>query len=241
MLGLQVHSPGADHRPGALRTPAPASQRYNFHSYSGGGRMGFGLGLHPRAGRVHAQDRRSRLQLQPVRRLRRVLQVRAWSSTCSSRSTRCAKSASSTVRPCRCGTSWSRPWQKQAPTLLDRPASGASGPRTWTSRTTPTRRPTVVYHAGCLASTDEASGKVAAAAVSLLQEGRARRGHRQGRGALLRRPRLRDGLPRRGARAGRAERRPLQGVRGHGTRHRLRPLLPVLQGALPQAGPRPRS
>ena len=54
----------------------PSISRYDFHSHSGGGRMGFGLGLIAGKGGVHAEDGGGRLQLQPVRRLRCLLQVR---------------------------------------------------------------------------------------------------------------------------------------------------------------------
>ena len=129
---------------------------------------------------------------------------------------------------------------KAGPTLL-----GATGKRgQWAKgldvKDYATEKVDVVYHAGCLASYDEASGKVAAAAVSLLGKAGLDVGIAKDSELCCGGRAYEMGYRDEALEAGRAERRPLQGVRSHGTGDRLRPLLPVLQGALSQAGTRSR-
>ena len=163
-------------------------------------------GLRPRAASTERveytpEDGGGRLQLQPLRRLRCLLQVRH-----GVRRPRAPLRGARGVRQERAdragvGQAGREHGQGGPDPAGIRRASGASGPRTWTSRTTPKDKAGVIYHAGCLAEPRRGQRQGGRRRRLAAQEGRSRCGHRQGQGALLRRPRLRDGLPGRGHRS----------------------------------------
>ena len=145
----------------------PSISRYNFHTYSGGGRMGFGLGLI--GGRVDYTPKTAEViynchlcgacdvsckyamefdVLEPLYAMRED----------------CVKSGQTVPV-------WDRlveTMKKQGPMVL-----GANGKRgRWFKelgvKDYTKEKASVIYHAGCLASYDAASGNVAAATISLL-------------------------------------------------------------------------
>ena len=172
----------------------PSISRYNFHSYSGGGRMGFGLGL-----------LRGRVEYTP-----KVAEVVYNCNLCGACDISCKYAMEMDVleplyairQECVKNGQTVPVWdklvqtmQKQGPMVL-----GAKGKRDqwykgldvkdYTQKKVP-----VVYHAGCLANYDEAAGKRGPSRPLLAQESGSGRGHRQGPRAVLRGPGLRDGLP----------------------------------------------
>jgi Fe-S oxidoreductase len=145
----------------------PSIHRYNFHSHSGGGRMGFGLGI------IH-----ERVEYSP-----RARDVIYNCTLCGGCDVSCKYAMEFNVleplyavrEGCvQSGQTipvWDKLVEKMAkggPTLLSSPGK----PRQWAQglnvKDPAKDKVHVVYHAGCLASHDKASGKVAAAAVSLL-------------------------------------------------------------------------
>jgi Fe-S oxidoreductase len=147
----------------------PSISRYNFHSYSGGGRMGSGLGL-----------LRGRVEYTP-----KVAEVVYNCNLCGACDISCKYAMEMDVleplyairQECVKNGQTVPVWdklvqtmQKQGPMVL-----GAKGKRDqwykgldvkdYTQKKVP-----VVYHAGCLANYDEAAGNAARAALSLLKK-----------------------------------------------------------------------
>ena len=147
----------------------PSISRYNFHSYSGGGRMGFGLGLV-----------KGRVDYTP-----RTAEVVYNCNLCGACDVSCKYAMEFDVleplyairEECVAHGQTVPVWDtlvknmgKGGPTLL-----GATGKRGQWAEDLEVKDYTrdksqVIYHAGCLASHDRASGKVAKAAVSLLKK-----------------------------------------------------------------------
>lgn len=145
----------------------PSISRYDFHSYSGGGRMGFGLGLiekrvayTPKTAEVvyncnlcGACDVSCKYAmefdvLEPLYAVREE----------------CVKSGQTVPV-------WDglvKSMAKGGPTLLAPSGTGGQWAKDLKVKDYTKDRVGVIYHAGCLASYDEKSGKVAAAALSLL-------------------------------------------------------------------------
>jgi Fe-S oxidoreductase len=147
----------------------PSIERYNFHSHSGGGRMGFGLGI------IHG-----RVEYTP-----RTAQVIYNCNLCGACDVSCKYAMEFDVleplyamrEDCvQAGQTmpvWDKLVQgmaKGAPTLLEPKGRRAQ----WTTgldvKDAAKDTAGVLFHAGCLASNDPAAGKVAAAAVSLLKK-----------------------------------------------------------------------
>jgi Fe-S oxidoreductase len=147
----------------------PSIARYNFHTYSGGGRMGFGLGIIN--GRVEYTPRTAEV-------VYNCMLCGACDVSCKygmdmdvleplyAMREECVK-AGQTVAV----------WDK----LIDGMARGApslaapAGNRDHWAKDLEVKdagkeKADVIYHAGCLAGEDEAAGKVAASAVSLLKK-----------------------------------------------------------------------
>jgi len=147
----------------------PSISRYNFHAYSGGGRMGFGLGLI--AGRVEYTPKTAEVVyncnlcgacdvsckyamefdvLEPMYAMREGCvengqAVPAWNKL-------------------------AKAMKKQAPVTV-----GTLGKRSdWTAgldvKDYMAEKAPIIYHAGCLASTDASAGAIAKSAVSLLKK-----------------------------------------------------------------------
>lgn len=147
----------------------PSIARYNFHTYSGGGRMGFGLGL--------IDDR--------VEYTPRTAEVIYNCHLCGACDVSCKYGMEFDVLEPLCAMReecvqhgrttpvWdklAKGMAKGAPTLLDPTGAGGRWAEELEVKDTTTEKPEVIYHAGCLASHDEAAGAVAAAAVSLLKK-----------------------------------------------------------------------
>jgi Fe-S oxidoreductase len=145
----------------------PSIQRYNFHSYSGGGRMGFGLGI------IHG-----RVEYTP-----RAAHVIYNCNLCGACDVSCKYAMEFDVleplyamrEDCVKSGQTLPVWDglvenmgKGAPTLLA--PVGKRGRWAKDLVVKDAGKADVIYHAGCLASHDEAAGKVAAAAVSLLKK-----------------------------------------------------------------------
>jgi heterodisulfide reductase subunit D len=145
----------------------PSIQRYNFHSYSGGGRMGFGLGI------IHG-----RVEYTP-----RAAHVIYNCNLCGACDVSCKYAMEFDVleplyamrEDCVKSGQTLPVWDglvenmgKGAPTLLA--PVGRRGQWAKDLVVKDATKADVIYHAGCLASHDEAAGKVAAAAVSLLKK-----------------------------------------------------------------------
>ncbi len=147
----------------------PSISRYNFHTYSGGGRMGFGLGI------VHG-----RVDYSP-----RAAQVIYNCNLCGACDVSCKYGMEFDVleplysmrEECAAAGLAPKVWDelvagmsKGAPTLLE--AAGTRGE--WAAglgaKDYTKDKVDVIFHAGCLAGTDPAAGKVARAAVSLLEK-----------------------------------------------------------------------
>lgn len=145
----------------------PSISRYNFHSYSGGGRMGFGLGLVH--GRVDYTPKTAEViynchlcgacdvsckyamefdVLEPLYAMREDC-VR------SGRTLPVLDKLVDTMR-------------KQGPTILGAPGGRRGWYKDLQVKDYTRQKAAVIYHAGCLAGYDEAAGRVAAAAASLL-------------------------------------------------------------------------
>jgi Fe-S oxidoreductase len=147
----------------------PSISRYNFHTYSGGGRMGFGLGL------IH-----ERVEYSP-----RAAEVIYNCNLCGACDVSCKYGMEFDVlEPLyamreECANAGRAPkvWDKLvegmstgAPTLVspwDRRGEWARG---LDVKDYAKEKAGVIFHAGCLAGTDPAAGRVAAAAVSLLEK-----------------------------------------------------------------------
>jgi Fe-S oxidoreductase len=145
----------------------PSISHFDFHSYSGGGRMGFGLGLI--AGRVEYTPK--------------TAEVVYNCTLCGACDVSCKYGMEFDVleplyavrEECVKHDQTVPAWDKLVKGMKDRaPVSvGSLGKRAeWHTglkvKDYVTEKATVVYHAGCLASTDAAGGKVAKAAASLL-------------------------------------------------------------------------
>jgi Fe-S oxidoreductase len=150
-------------------TTCPSIQRYNFHSYSGGGRMGFGLGLV-----------RSRVEYTP-----KTAEVIYNCHLCGACDVSCKYAMEFDVleplyamrEDCvKSGQSlpvWDKLVEnmaKGAPTLLSPTGIRGQWAKGLDVKDATEDKPAVIYHAGCLASYDDDAGKVAAAAVSLLKK-----------------------------------------------------------------------
>jgi Fe-S oxidoreductase len=147
----------------------PSISRHNFHSYSGGGRMGFGLGLI-----------QGRVEYTP-----KTAEVVYNCNLCGACDVSCKYAMEfdvleplyavreECVKNRQTVPIWDtlvKTMEKGGPTLL-----GASGKRGQWCKDIEVKDYTkdkvgVIYHAGCLASYDEPSGKVAKAALSLLRK-----------------------------------------------------------------------
>ncbi len=147
----------------------PSISRYNFHSHSGGGRMGFGLGL------IH-----DRVEYSP-----RTAEVVYNCNLCGACDVSCKYAMEfdvleplyamreGCVQSGQTVPAWDglvEAMRKRAPVTV-----GSLGKRSeWHAgldvKDYVAGKTTVVYHAGCLASTDAAAGTVAASAVSLLKK-----------------------------------------------------------------------
>ena len=147
----------------------PSIQRFNFHSYSGGGRMGFGLGL------IHG-----RLEYTP-----KAAEVAYNCTLCGACDISCKYAMEfdvleplyavreECVKHGQTVPVWDKlvaGMAKGAPTLLEPKGKRGQWAQNLDVKDAAKEKVDVVYHAGCLASHDAASGKVAASAVSLLQK-----------------------------------------------------------------------
>jgi len=147
----------------------PSISRFNFHSHSGGGRMGFGLGL------IHG-----RVEYTP-----KTAEVVYNCNLCGACDVSCKYGMEMDVleplyamrEGCVEHGQTASAWDKLVKAMKDQaPVTvGSLGKRSaWHEgldvKDYVTQKAAVVYHAGCLASTDAAAGKVAAAAVSLLKK-----------------------------------------------------------------------
>jgi len=147
----------------------PAISRYNFHSYSGGGRLGFAMGL--LAGRVEFTPKTAEVIYNCNLcgacdvSCKYAMEVDVLETLLAMRED-CVKSG----RTLPAGDKIASATQKQVPVTV-----GSLGKRSdWykgldVKDYTKERAP-VVYHAGCLASTDPAAGTNTNAAVSLLRK-----------------------------------------------------------------------
>jgi Fe-S oxidoreductase len=145
----------------------PSISRHNFHSYSGGGRMGFGLGLIQ--GRVEYTPKTAEVVyncqlcgacdvsckygmefdvLEPLYAVREECVLNGQGDPA------CEKLV--------------KAMQAQAPLTVGSLGKRAEWHKGLKLKDYMTEKAAVVYHAGCLASTDAAGGKVAKAAASLL-------------------------------------------------------------------------
>ena len=147
----------------------PSVSRYNFHTYSGGGRMGFGLGLV--RGRVEYTAR--------------TAEVVYNCTLCGACDVSCKYGMEfdvleplyamreDCVRSGQTAPVWDKlvnSMAKGAPTLLSLTGKRGRWAKDVDVKDAAKDEPTVIYHAGCLAGCDEAGGRVAAAAVSLLRK-----------------------------------------------------------------------
>jgi Fe-S oxidoreductase len=147
----------------------PSVSRFNFHSYSGGGRMGFGLGL-----------ARGRVEYTP-----KTAEVIYNCHLCGACDVSCKYAMEfevlepmyamreETVAHGQTVPAWDQlvgAMKKQAPMTT----GSFKKRREWyqgvEAKDYLEERAPVVYHAGCLASTDAAAGKVANTAISLLKK-----------------------------------------------------------------------
>ena len=146
----------------------PSISRYNFHSYSGGGRMGFGLGLI-----------RGRVEYTP-----KTAEVVYNCNLCGACDVSCKYGMEfdvleplyavreEVVQHGQASPVWDKlvkGMKKQAPVTTGSLGKRAEWYKGLDVKDSVTEKAAVVYHAGCLASTDAAAGKVANAAVSLLK------------------------------------------------------------------------
>ena len=147
----------------------PSISRYNFHSYSGGGRMGFGLGLI-----------RGRVEYTP-----KTAEVVYNCNLCGACDVSCKYGMEfdvleplyavreEVVQHGQASPVWDKlvkGMKKQAPVTTGSLGKRAEWYKGLDVKDSVTEKAAVVYHAGCLASTDAAAGKVANAAVSLLKK-----------------------------------------------------------------------
>ena len=147
----------------------PSIQRYNFHSHSGGGRMGFGLGI------VHG-----RVEYTP-----RTAAVVYNCNLCGACDVSCKYGMEMNVleplyamrEDCVKSGQTLPVWDtlvegmaKGAPTLLSPAGKRGKWAAGLDVKDPAKAKAKVLFHAGCLASHDAASGRVAAAAVSLLKK-----------------------------------------------------------------------
>jgi Fe-S oxidoreductase len=147
----------------------PSIQRFNFHSYSGGGRMGFGLGL-----------LQERVEYTP-----KTAEVVYNCNLCGACDVSCKYAMEFDVleplyavrEECVDHGQTVPVWDKLvegmakgAPTLVNPGGKRGRWAKDLDVKDARKDKPAVLYHAGCLAGSDEASGRVAAAAVSLLKK-----------------------------------------------------------------------
>jgi Fe-S oxidoreductase len=147
----------------------PSIQRYNFHSHSGGGRMGFGLGI------IHG-----RVEYTP-----RAAQVIYNCNLCGACDVSCKYGMEFDVieplyamrEECVKAGQTIPVWDKLvdgmakgAPTLLAPAGKRGQWAKSLDVKDTAKEKAEVVYHAGCLAGYDPVAGRVAATAVSLLNK-----------------------------------------------------------------------
>lgn len=147
----------------------PSISRYDFHAYSGGGRMGFGLGL-----------MRGRVDYTPA-----VAEVVYNCQLCGACDVSCKYAMDMEVleplyairRECVKNGQTVPVWdklvdtmQKQGPMVLNPTGKRGQWAKDLEVKDYTEEKVSVIFHAGCLASYDEASGKVARSAVSLLQK-----------------------------------------------------------------------
>jgi Fe-S oxidoreductase len=147
----------------------PSIQRYNFHSYSGGGRMGFGLGL------IHG-----RVEYTP-----KTAEVAYNCNLCGACDISCKYAMEFDVleplyairEECVNHGQTVPVWDKLvdgmakgAPTLAEPKAKRGQWAKDLDVKDATTSTAEVLFHAGCLAGTDPAAGRVAAVAVSLLKK-----------------------------------------------------------------------
>jgi Fe-S oxidoreductase len=145
----------------------PSISRYNFHSYSGGGRMGFGLGLITK-----------RVEYTP-----KTAEVVYNCNLCGACDVSCKYAMEFDVleplyavrEECVKNGQTVPVWDglvknmaKGGPTLLTPTGTRGQWAKDLEVKDYTKDKVGVIYHAGCLASYDEPSGKVAKAAVSLL-------------------------------------------------------------------------
>jgi Fe-S oxidoreductase len=147
----------------------PSISRFNFHSYSGGGRMGFGLGLI--GGRVEYTPKTAEV-------VYNCHLCGACDVSCKYAMEFDVLEALYAVREECVKNGQTVPvWDglvknmtKGGPTLLNPTSTRGEWAKDLGVKDYTKDKVQVVYHAGCLASYDEPSGKVAAAAVSLLKK-----------------------------------------------------------------------
>jgi Fe-S oxidoreductase len=147
----------------------PSISRHNFHSYSGGGRMGFGLGLV-----------RGRVNYTP-----RTAEVVYDCNLCGACDVSCKYAMEfdvleplyaireECVRNGQTVPVWDglvKNMTKGGPTLLNPTGTRGQWAKDLEVKDYTRDKSQVIYHAGCLASYDEQSGQVAKAAVSLLSK-----------------------------------------------------------------------
>jgi len=145
----------------------PSVSRYNWHSHSGGGRMGFGLGL------IHG-----RVEYTP-----KTAEVIYNCNLCGACDVSCKYAMEfdvleplyamreECVKSGQTVPVWDKlvkTMQKQGPLIVGATAKKGQWFKDLTVKDYTREKTRVIYHAGCLASYDQAAGKVAAAAVSLL-------------------------------------------------------------------------
>ncbi len=147
----------------------PSIQRFNFHSYSGGGRMGFGLGL------IHG-----RVEYTP-----KTAEVVYNCNLCGACDISCKYAMEfdvleplyaireECVKHGQTIPAWDKlvaGMAKGAPTLAEPKGKRGQWAKDLDAKDATTGTFQVLFHAGCLASHDPAAGKVAATAVSLLSK-----------------------------------------------------------------------
>ena len=221
-------------------TACPSIQRFNFHSYSGGGRMGFGLGL------LHG-----RVEYTP-----KTAEVVYNCTLCGACDVSCKYAMEFDVleplyairEECVAHGQTVPVWDglvagmaKGAPTLLN--AGGRRG--RWATdldlKDPSKDKVDVVYHAGCLAGCDQAAGGVAAAAVSLLVKAGLEVGVAQDNELCCGGRAYEMGYRDEALKQAELNVARFTEYRGRGDRDRLCPLLSVFQGALPETRVGPRA